>query len=204
MNGLFLVIDGIDGAGKTSAIKEVKAMLVKSGVSSKKIVLTAEPTNSPFGLKVREMLSSKAHVTRGGDFLSLYVLDRKHHLKSEILPAVSQGKIVLCDRYKYSTLVYQSIQGISEKKIIKMHEGMLKPSITFILDVPCEKAISRLSSSGRKKLELFEKKNFLEKARKKFRILEKFFPGEKILVIDASRPILEIAEEIFLQIKKLV
>lgn len=199
----FFVIEGLDGAGKTSVIQEVKKLLVKCKVPASKIVVTAEPTDSAFGKRIRQLLASKKKVKSGAkEFLELYVLDRKHHLKSVILPALFDGKIVLCDRYKYSTLVYQSLQGVNPKKIAKMHAGMLKPDAVFVLDINEGTALKRISSSKREKLELFEKKVFLKKARKKFLSLKKFFPGEKIIVLDGSKPLKQVAEKVFSLLKK--
>ncbi len=203
MSGKLYTFEGVDGAGKTTIIKEVQKALLKKGVKKRQIILTAEPSDSAFGRKVREMLSSGKNPSEDGEeFLALYVLDRKFHLKKTILPAVFDGKIVLCDRYKYSTLVYQSLQGISPKKIVQMHKGMLVPDAVFVLDLPVEKALERLSNSHRKNSELFEKKPFLAKARKKFLGLKKFFPKEKIIVVDASKPLKETAEKIASIIKK--
>ncbi|MDO8633889.1 MAG: dTMP kinase [archaeon] len=203
MVGAFFVVEGLDGAGKTSVIQEVKKLLVKARVPASKIVVTAEPTDSAFGHRIRHLLSSKKSIkSNAAEFLELYALDRKHHLKSVVLPALFEGKIVLCDRYKYSTLVYQSLQGINAKKIAKMHAGMLKPDAVFVLDINEGTALKRISSSKRGKLELFEKKFFLKKAREKFLSMEKFFPGEKIIVVDASKPLKEVAQKVFSLLKK--
>ncbi|MBI4044591.1 MAG: dTMP kinase [Candidatus Diapherotrites archaeon] len=199
----FFVIEGLDGAGKTSVIAEVKKLLLRGGFPASKIVVTAEPTDSAFGHRIRHLLSSKKGIkSNAAEFLELYVLDRRHHLKSVILPALFDGKIVLCDRYKYSTLVYQSLQGIDPEKIARMHAGMLKPDAVFVLDIDEGTALERISSSKRGKTELFEKKVFLKKARKKFLSMEKFFPGEKIIVVDASRPLGEVAQKIFSFLEK--
>lgn len=203
MKGRFFVIEGLDGAGKSTVIREVKKQLLGFGVSSKKVLVTAEPTQSLFGQELRKMLGEGKNPLLGGEeFLALYVLDRKHHLKSEILPAIHAGKIVLCDRYKYSTLVYQSLQGLGSRKIVSMHWGMAVPDSVFVLDVPIETALERLSLSGRKKKEVFEKKAFLKKARKKFLELNKFFPKEKIIVFDASKSAKAVSQKIFAQMKK--
>lgn len=203
MGGCFFVIEGLDGAGKTSVLQEVRKLLLKDGFYSSKIVVTAEPTNSAFGQRIRHLLSSKKTIKSGAEeFLELYVLDRKHHLKSVILPALFDGKIVLCDRYKYSTLVYQSLQGINPKKIAKVHKGMLKPDAVFVLDIDENTALKRISSSKRGKIELFEKKVFLKKARKKFLALKKFFPGEKIIIVDGSKPLKEVSQKVFSLLEK--
>ena len=196
MVGKMYVFEGLDGAGKSTVIKLVKKELIKKGVRSSKIFVTAEPTQSSIGKKIRELLSSSKDPFFDGEFfLSLYVLDRKHHLKKDVLPALHAGKLVLCDRFKYSTLVYQSIQGINPKDIVKLHKEMIAPDIVFVLDLPVDSALERLSRSRASK-DVFEKKDFMQKARKKFLSLNKFFPNEKIIVIDASKPLTDVVKKI--------
>lgn len=204
MEGKFIVFDGLDGAGKSTAIRLVKGLLARNSVPPKKILLTAEPTKGFFGKKIRQMLAEKKDpMSDGEEFLCLYVLDRKHHLKKEILPALHKGKIVLCDRYKYSTLVYQSVQGVSPDVVVKIHEKMRVPDLVFVFDLPVSAALSRLEKS-RKSKDVFEKKAFLENAREKFLHLKHFFPAEKIIIVDASAPIQTVAKTVFAQIKKII
>lgn len=198
MGGKFIVFEGIDGAGKGTVIAEVKKRLLKKGVAEEKIIVTAEPTNSLYGKKVRELLKSDVNPdVNARQFLDLYVEDRKEHIAMEILPALKSGKIILCDRYKYSTFVYQSLQGISIKRIEKLHLGMPVPDIVFILDLPAEVALGRINADKKRAgLETFEKKDFLEKVRAGFASVKKIFPKEKIIITDASKGINEIAEGI--------
>ena len=127
-------------------------------------------------------------------FLDLYVADRKEHIEKELLPALKENKIILCDRYKYSTFVYQALQGIPVEKIKKLHEGMPVPDLIFILDVPAKTALERISK--RKQLDSFEKKDFLEKVRNGFLSLKEIFPEENIHIVDASKSIKEVKKQI--------
>ena len=175
MKPLFIVFEGIDGSGKGTIIKETKIFLLQNGVSQKDIFVTAEPTNGFYGKKVRELLkTSPKPELNAPQFLDLYVADRKEHIEKELLPALKENKIILCDRYKYSTFVYQALQGIPVEKIKKLHEGMPVPDLIFILDVPAKTALERISK--RKQLDSFEKKDFLEKVRNGFLSLKKIFP----------------------------
>jgi len=194
MVGKLIVFEGIDGSGKGTIISEAKKFLVEKGVPAEKILVTAEPTNGFYGKKLRELLKTDVNPNvNAQQFLELYVADRKEHIEKELVPTLQEGKIILCDRYKYSTFVYQSIQGISIEKIRELHKGMLVPDLVFILDVPVDVALERISSdSNRTHKEVFEKKDFLEKVRQGFLSLKGLFSDENILVIDASKEISEI------------
>src|SRR3989344_670591 len=206
MKGSFIVIEGIDGSGKGSVIAEVNNLLLSRGTPEKRIILTAEPTGGFYGKKVRELLKSSADPDPfARNFLSLYVADRKEHIEKVIMPSLKERKIILCDRYKYSTFVYQRLQGIPLEEISSLHKSLPVPDLVFILDVPVEVALERISGDRKRKYtESFEKKEFLEKVRSEFLNLGKIFPAEEIIVVDSSRPLEDVSREIFLAIKKRV
>ncbi len=206
MKGTFIVFEGIDGSGKGTVIGEAKKFLVSKGVPEKNILVTAEPTPGFYGKKVRELLASNVNPdVNAHHFLDLYVADRKEHIEKELKPALASGKIVLCDRYKYSTFVYQKLQGIPIEKIISLHKGMLVPDLIFILDVPVDAALKRINAdSKRKNLEAFEKKDFLEKVRGGFTALKRFFPEENIVVVDASKGIESVSGAVCRHLAKII
>ena len=193
--GLLIVLDGVDGSGKGTMVKEAHKFLLKKGVPKSRILTAAEPTHGYFGKKVRELLDTQIDPKLNArQFLDLYVADRKEHLEKEIAPALAVGKIILCDRFKYSTFVYQQLQGIPVEKIRALHLGMPKPDLVFILDLPVEHALKRIER--RKKKEVFERKAFMEKVRFGFLGLQKTFPSEEIVFIDASRGVREVSKDI--------
>ncbi|MFH1256058.1 MAG: dTMP kinase [Candidatus Diapherotrites archaeon] len=187
MNGFFLVFDGLDGCGKSTQLKLAKKFLIEQGFSAKQILLTKEPTNGVFGRKAKALQRKDSDPKSNAlKCLEFYVKDRCEHLRKKIIPALRSGKIVLCDRFKYSTLAYQSVQGIPSKKIISMHKGTRSPDLVLIFDLPASVALKRITSSRKSRLQKFEQKKFLEKVRKKFREMKKFFPRENIQLINAS------------------
>ena len=198
MKGFFIVFEGIDGSGKGTLISGVKKLLLAQGFPEEKILFTAEPTKGFYGKKVRELLKSEVNPdVNAKQFLDLYVADRREHVEKEIVPALREGKIILCDRFKYSTIVYQSLQGIPIKKILGLHENFPVPDLVFILDLPADIALQRIKAdSKRQRLEAFEKKIFLEKVRHVFMCVKTLFPEEKILVVDASRGAKEVEKEV--------
>jgi dTMP kinase len=201
VSGTFIVFDGLDASGKGEMVKRTKEWLIEKGISKENIIVTFEPTDGVHGKKLRELLHTDKDPLKNAKLcLELYVKDRKEHLEELILPALAEGKIVLCDRYKYSTFVYQKLQGISVEKIQKMHIGFLVPDLVLIFDVNAGVAIERiLNDSKRKSFDKFEKKSFLENVRKEFLNQKKLFPKENIHIVDAGKK----KELVFVQVKHL-
>lgn len=172
--GFFIVIEGIDGAGLTTNSIFLTEWLRKLGFNS---YYTKEPTKGPIGLCIREMLKSDVD-----PFILtlLFTADREAHVKKEILPKINEGFIVVCDRYMYSTLAYQSVHGMDERMIRKLNRHFPKPDMVILLDI--DPSIS-LARKGEIK-ELYEKKEFLEKVRLKF--LE-IASDEGFIVIPSNR-----------------
>ena len=200
MAGFFVVFDGLDGSGKGAMVREAKKYLVAKGIPEQRILITAEPTRGYHGKKVRELLAGTVNPdVNAAQFLDLYVQDRKEHIEREILPALRDGKIILCDRYKYSTFVYQQLQGIAAQKIAALHGGMPVPDLVFVLDLGVDAALERIGR--RRKADSFEKREFLEKVRKSFLSLKGAFPAEQIIFIDASQDmraeVLQIGEKLW-------
>jgi dTMP kinase len=199
--GKFLVIDGIDASGKGTIVMALTGWLTeKKKVAQDKVLVTFEPTGGKSGAEVRKLLASEDNPEANAEkCLELYVKDRREHLKQDIEPALKEGKIVICDRFKYSTIAYQKEQGIGIKEILAKHKGMKKPDLVLILDVPSTKSMQRIESDPKRKMyDKFEKEKFLEKVRMSFLNMPELLKGENIKVIDASRPI----EEVFADVQK--
>ncbi len=194
--GTFIAIEGIDGSGKGT----IAQMLADELGKRFKVILTAEPSNSSFGKKLRQMLAKDKNPSANAEkYLELFVKDREHHAKNTILPALAAGFVVLCDRYKYSTLAFQSAQGISPQKIIKLHKGLPVPDLAIILDVSPQVAMARMKKRG-KKNEKFEQLEFMRALRANYLALPKLLPKENIRKIDANKPV----KRVFAQALKLV
>ncbi len=156
--GFLIVIEGIDGAGLTTNSLFLAEWLSNLGFNS---YYTKEPTKGPIGTCIREMLKRDADPF----VLSLlFTADREEHVKKEILPKINEGYIVVCDRYIYSTLAYQSVHGVDERFIKKLNRSFPKPDMVILLDIDPSISLIRKGESK----ELYEKKEFLEKVRLKF------------------------------------
>ena len=157
-------------------------------------ILLNEPTIGKYLQKLWEMLSGKIEATTE-QILELFVLDRKEHVDQKIKPALDEGKIVLMDRYYYSTMAYQAAAGIDVNRIRRDNEFAPKPDVVLIFDLPADLAMKRVRSHS--VADVFEKEEHLEKVRKAYLNLE---DDSLVRIIDATRT----PEEIFDEVWKLV
>lgn len=201
MKNLFIVFDGIDGCGKSTQISRLHDYLFKKDKKIR-ILTTREPTFGKYGKEVREMLAEHKDPYSDSDkLLGLYVNDRKDHLDNLIKPFLKADgdniSIVLCDRYYYSTVVYQHTQGVDLKKALDMNKDFLKPDLAIILDLNPETALHRISKE--RAVEKFEKIEFMKKLRENFLKL-KDEVDDNIVYVDTSGN----EHETFEKIKKVV
>ncbi|MDD1747723.1 MAG: dTMP kinase [Methanomassiliicoccales archaeon] len=201
--GVFVVFEGIDGSGKSTVAKMVFDILSEDLPS--RVVLTAEPTESFIGKAVRHANQN------GADELAealLFVADRAEHTK-EIRAWLSQGKVVLCDRYYASTIAYQGAllkerMGGARKAVewLKaMNEpAIVQPDLTLLLTVSVSTAIERLNS--RKTLTKFEDLRYLNDVDLIYRGLCMEDPSFHTL--DANRPVHEVVSEALVVIRSKV
>jgi dTMP kinase len=148
--GLLITFDGPNGAGKSSVLLGVAALLTQSGCN---ILTTKEPTSSPLGQFVRDA----EEVYTGRTFAHLVAADRYFHLESEIFPALSAGKVILCDRYVESSLVLQRLDGLDIDDIWSINSQIQIPDLSIILQARPEILAQRLAQRNR--LSRFEKNN---------------------------------------------
>ena len=202
MRNLFIVIDGMDGSGKGEQIKKLSHYLLSQGYN---VLKTFEPTNGKYGKRIRGMLREhKDPLSNSDEMLDLYCMDRREHLRNEIEPFISEGtnKIVISDRYYHSTMVFQSAQGIPIQKIINMNKNFRKPDLMLVLDLEPKTSLERIKKRGNGN-EKFEQLGFMEKLRMNFLSLPKIL-DENIKVIDASKTIEEVFEQIKSEVDKLL
>ena len=188
---MLINLEGIDGCGKSTQSQFLIEEFEKNG---EKTILLKEPTNGKYGEKLWEMLRGKREATTE-EILELFVMDRKEHVNEKISPALNEGKIVLMDRYYYSTMAYQAAAGIDVNRIRKDNEFAPKPDIVLIFDLPADLAMKRVR--GHSVADVFEKEEHLEKVRKAYLNLEN---DPLVRIIDATRT----PESIFEEVWKLV
>jgi dTMP kinase len=181
--GIFIVVDGIDGAGKTTQVQILADALEKSGES---VVTSKEPTSGAFGRKVRE--SATLGRLSLDDELRAFVEDRKEHVGNLIAPALAAGSIVILDRYYYSTIAYQGSRGASWRSIAgDMRQMFPTPDVTFLLDADPAVTLHRIASVRGDIPNEFERLDQLTAVRGVFQELAAIYP--EVLTIDASQSI---------------
>ena len=188
MKGKLIVIEGIDGSGKSTCAKNLAEKLNSINI---KTIYTFEPTHSHYGAKLREgMLSEDLDAE---EELLLFVKDRKEHIEYMIKPALEEGYFIILDRYFYSSIAYQGAKGIDINRIINMHKGfIIKPDIVFIFHLPIDIALNRIISK-RGIADRFENETYLKKVDKIFHSFNEPF----IYHIDTDKDIKIINDELF-------
>ncbi len=174
----FIVLEGIDGAGTTTQLDCITAELARRGVPH---VKTCEPTSGPVGSLIRSVLGGKTEV-RPETLALLFAADRREHLfapGSGIVDQHESGKLIVSDRYLFSSLAYQSIDtGIDFPASI--NEDFPLPSHLFFIEIPIDVCMERLSS--RKNAEIFEKRDFQQKVISAYRETLSLFTHSKMAV----------------------
>lgn len=191
--GRLIVFEGLDGSGKTTQL-ELLFQYLKN--KKQKVIKTCEPTDGPIGKLIRRAL--KHELKFSWETLQLmYSADRADHLDKLILPSVGAGKIVISDRYFFSTLAYGEL-NLDGKWLRELGKNFPMPDATFLIDTPVSVAMERMESSRGSK-ELYERKNFLDKVRKNYLKQAKEF---SFYVLDGTKAKNEIAKEVLEILKK--
>ena len=151
MRGKFITFEGLDGSGKTTAIKKV-IQLLNDHIDKGNIVYTREPGGSQISENIREVILGKDSdkMDKRTEAL-LYAASRRQHLVEKILPALKEDKIVLCDRFVDSSIAYQGAgRGIDIQAIKNINEFAteeLKPDLTFYFDLTPEEGLKRIKDN---------------------------------------------------------
>ena len=192
--GKFIVIEGLDGSGHTSQTSLLKNFLIRKGCQ---VIATREPTqNSETGKKIKDILE-KSRKINAVKLQKLFADDRKWHLKNKVIPALKKRKIVISDRYCFSSFAYGTADGVDLDELTKINKDFLLPDLTFILKVSPEICIKRIEKRGDQKT-LFEKREQLAKVWSIYEKFSKMF--DNIMIIDGEKAI----EEVFEEIKRVV
>ncbi len=204
MPGIFIVFDGLPGCGKGTMIRKTFEYVYGKSKKFDNILVTDEPTNGPFGKKLRELFKQqKSSDDLKEEIFQAFVDDRAWHIKNIISPCLEKGFVIICDRYKYSSIAYQTVQGTPFERVFSAHKDFLAPKLSVILDVSPEEAFRRINSEKsekRKQSDNFRELDFITKLRERFLALPKDLPKENIVIVDANKPI----DAVFEQIKPLI
>jgi dTMP kinase len=194
--GLLIVIEGIDGAGKSTQARILLRKLKSLGYNA---VTFREPTRGKWGLEIKK-LAKRPDSLSPEEELALFIRDREENVEKNLKPALSRKKVVILDRYYFSTIAYQGAKGITPSRIQRLNEKFaVKPNLVFILDIDAGKGLARIHKRKKKDL-LFEREGYLVKVGRIFNGIR----GRKFIHIDASRPRKDISAEILAAVLRFV
>ena len=206
--GLFITLEGGEGAGKSVQVAALARCLESSG---RTVRYTREPGGTALGERLRDIALGLASDGEGPELdpLSetlLFIAARAELVASVIAPALSRGEIVVCDRFADSTLAYQGFgRGIALDTIERLNEvatGGLRPRLTVLLDLPAADGLARAGVGGGDRFER-ETLDFHERVRAGYRTLAEREP-ERWLVIDASQPSETVTEQIWRRLEPML
>lgn len=202
MRGIFITIEGPDGAGKTSVIKKLIPMLVKT--VQQEIVATREPGGSRIAEEIRELILNPENIEM--DIRTealLYAAGRRQHLVEKIIPALETGKVVICDRFVDSSLAYQGVArgiGISEvAEINQFATDNLSPDLTLYLDIEAHLGLERINQNkNNRQFDRLDQETleFHEKVRSAYLTIAKE-QSERIVQIDASQELEKVVADCY-------
>jgi dTMP kinase len=187
--GTFIVVEGVDGAGTTTHSRLLAKSLKTEG---REVVLTCEPTNGPVGGLIRQILQRRLFVADAtgprafawSTLALLFAADRLDHLDSVVLPALSDGSIVVSDRYDLSSLAYQSATAPAGPGVVpwirSLNARAIRPDLTVVLDVPAEVAADRRRGRGGVE-EVFENRALQDRLVSIYQHAESLIPGDRVV-----------------------
>ncbi|GAA0467383.1 dTMP kinase [Alkalibacillus silvisoli] len=198
MSGLFITFEGVEGAGKTTVIQHISEQFMNEGYE---VIATREPGGIEIAEKIREVILNKEHTAMDSRTEALlYAAARRQHLVERVIPALNQGKIVLCDRFIDSSLAYQGYaRGLGIDEVYQVNEFAIEncmPDLTILFELDPKVGLERISdndSREKNRLDL-EKLDFHEKVEMAYNILKEQFPN-RIKSIDAEQSLDRVQSE---------
>ena len=190
--GILIVLEGIDGSGKSTQAKMLLESLRAGDIAAARF---REPSKSKWGREIKRKAQLRDSLSPDQE-LDLFIKDRRENVRKNLRPALKEKKVVVLDRYYYSTIAYQGAKGISQARIRRLNEAFaVRPDLVFILDVRADEGLRRIK--GRKKKDrLFEREEYLVKVRKIFR----GFKGKNIVHLRGRDSIETIHKKIMLRV----
>jgi dTMP kinase len=167
--GRLIIVEGIDGTGKTTLVKGLYRRLLAHG---RPAVCTFEPSDGPWGRKLRKSFSAPERLAPESE-LELFQKDRRDHVAQVLKPDLAEGKVVVCDRYYFSTMAYQGARGLDPEAIRKANEAFAPtPDLVLLLDLAPEVALRRIRDTRGQTPNSFEQLAYLERVAAIFETLK--------------------------------
>ncbi len=192
MRGKLIVVEGIDGAGKTTIAKYLANTLISKGF---KAIYTREPYHP----QIIKLLENKGKELGAIMEALLLAADRYLHIQEVIKPHLEVGYYVICDRYYYSSLAYQTARGADINWIRTINFFIIRPDVSIYLDVNPEVGLSRLSKNSERRLRYLEDIELLRKVRSNYLNLVR---KEELIYVNAEKPLSEVKADVVSIIKR--
>ncbi|WP_040209921.1 dTMP kinase [Clostridium polynesiense] len=204
MKGIFITIEGPDGAGKTSIIEDLKNYMMRS---QRSYLFTREPGGITISESIRDIILNTKNISMDPRTEALlYAASRRQHLVEKVIPALNNGRIVICDRFIDSSLAYQGYaRGLGVDEVMSINKFAIEdnmPDLTIYLDVEPEVGLARIAKNKNREINRLdlEKLEFHKKVRAGYKTLLTRY-GDRIREVDASKDREEVFNEV-LQILK--
>jgi dTMP kinase len=197
VTGLFITLEGPEGAGKSTNREYLAERLRAEGIE---VLLTREPGGTPLAERIREVLLTPGNEVMNADTeLLLVFAARAQHLAEVIRPALAKGVVVLCDRFTDSTYAYQGGgRGLSLERIATLEtfvQGDLRPDLTLVFDLPVEVGLARASARGRLDRFELEGRVFFDAVRSAYLKRAEADP-QRYRLIDAAQPLAQVQQSL--------
>jgi dTMP kinase len=187
-DGLLIAFEGIDGTGKSTQLQLLATFLQDMGC---RVSTTREPTDSSYGRRIRELYVDRGSCTLEEE-LELFIQDRRLHVLEFIEPQLAEGRIVLTDRYYYSTAAYQGAAGMNVAEIFARNSFAPVPDLVILLTMDPEISIARIQEGRGDKLNDFEQLDQLKKVAAHFDL----FSDSCIHRIDAAAALQQVQNQV--------
>ena len=211
IEGQFIVLEGIDGAGTTTQAALLASALKGRGLP---VCQTREPSEGPFGSLLRQIVGGRVvvpgiqgvHAPSWGAMALLFAADRLDHLDATILPNLMDGVTVVCDRYDHSSVAYQSVTSDDPEAtaawVGQINHHARRPDLVIVLDVSPAEAAKRRAERGHVR-DIFESEELQEELADFYKQIDRFFPNDRIVHIDGDAPASEVAAAVNQSVKAL-
>lgn len=200
--GLFITVEGVDGAGKSTAMEWLAERIAQKIVHPRTIVRTREPGGTPLGERLRELLLHEKMDLETETLLMFAA--RREHIAQVVLPALARGDVVISDRFTDATFAYQGGgRGVAFDKIVALEhwvQGTLQPDFTLLFDVPLEVARARIAARAEQTneaLDKFENESFEFFRRTRAAYLKRAEAApQRIAIIDSTQSLDDVKQQI--------
>ena len=211
IEGQFIVIEGIDGSGTTTQCTALANRMTEHGLPTH---LTREPSDGPIGMLIRQILTGRVvtpgpHGVRSPDWstmAALFAADRLDHLDAEIIPNLLDGVSVICDRYDYSSVAYQTVSSGGVDEVVAwirdLNRRARRPDLALVLAVDPDMARTRRNQRARTP-ELYEVDTTQRALSEFYARIDEFFPEDTIRYIDANGDVEVVADAIWSEVAAL-